>query len=482
MSKPAVLIVDDQPNWRELLFDLLAGEYEVVSVGSYEEALQKLDRGSSFHVAVVDIRLNDKDRTNEDGLRLLERLKEQGTSSIIVTGYPSTRTTKEALRLGAFEYLEKYPEDGMVFDPGRFREIVRNAVDDAKKQQEQYADFALHIGSDGHARAVSEQGERRAKISLDIPTEVDLMSELIEQGQTTEELLKKFGQRLYEILFPPRIDTHLNATEAAAPGRKIRIRLTISNSLAQLPWEFLYREERGYFLATNPDTVLSHYLDLPLPPGYVRQREGPLHMLTIISNPKDQPQLDVERWDQIVREALSKPLGEGQLTLQTVRQATFENIEAALLKPPPPDIVQFVGHGVYRKGKGYLALVGESGETWIVDDERFAAIFAGVQDRLGLVCLATCESAKSDSPQSFLGIAPQIVQRGVPAVVAMRYPVCVSTAEIFLESFYKAVAARKPVDWAVQWARNAISIQVGLNNRDFATPVLFMRAKDGNIF
>jgi hypothetical protein len=38
-----------------------------------------------------------------------------------------------------------------------------------------------------------------------------------------------------------------------------------------------------------------------------------------------------------------------------------------------------------------------------------------------------CESAKSDSPRSFLGIAPRIVQRGTPAVVAMRYPVLVST-------------------------------------------------------
>ena len=64
----------------------------------------------------------------------------------------------------------------------------------------------------------------------------------------------------------------------------------------------------------------------------------------------------------------------------------------------------------------------------------------------------------------------------------MRYPVLVSTAEIFLDSFYKAVSARKPVDWAVQWARNAIAVKVGMDNREFATPVLFMRAKDGNIF
>jgi len=382
---------------------------------------------------------------------------------------------------------EKNPNQYARFAP-RLADYYRQSSHSSNSRKppavEQYTDFALHIGPDGHARADSDEGQRSATISLDIPEEVKLTVDLIELDHTNADLLKKFGKLLYQIIFPATIDRHFNQTEAVARSKdsKVRIRLTIEpDALAQLPWEFLYREERGYFLATNPDTVLSHYLDLPLPPGYVRQGEGPLHMLTIISNPKDQPQLDVERWDQIVRQALSKPLGEGQLTLQTVGQATFENIEAALLDHPP-DIVQFVGHGVYQRDKGYLALVGENGNTCIVDDKQFAQIFAGVQDRLGLVCLATCESAKSDSPQSFLGIAPQIVQRGVPAVVAMRYPVRVSTAEIFLESFYKAVAARKPVDWAVQWARNAISIQVGLNNRDFATPVLFMRAKDGNIF
>jgi hypothetical protein len=106
----------------------------------------------------------------------------------------------------------------------------------------------------------------------------------------------------------------------------------------------------------------------------------------------------------------------------------------------------------------------------------------GFDDHLGLVSLAMCESARSDSPWGFLGIAPKIVQRGVPAVVAMQYNVLIKTAEIFLENFYASIAARKPVDWAVQWAHNAVSIEMGLGNREFATAVLYMRAEDGEIF
>ena len=51
----------------------------------------------------------------------------------------------------------------------------------------------------------------------------------------------------------------------------------------------------------------------------------------------------------------------------------------------------------------------------------------------------------------------------------MQYEVLISTAKVFLEDFYTTVAARKPVDWAVQSARKAISLQYSLDNREFAT-------------
>jgi hypothetical protein len=351
--------------------------------------------------------------------------------------------------------------------------------------EETYADFYVRVGPDGGIRARSDEGERPGIISLNVPSHVDLMVSLIEENKTNEKLLVDFGKVLYELIFPSSIHTHFNQTAAVARDRdqKVRIRLTIEpDALARLPWEFTYREEGGHFLAIDPKTVLSHYLDLPVPANRVRRREGPLDLLLIIANPSDQPALDPDEWDQIVTDALAGPHGEGRITIRRVKQATRRKITDALLEQQP-DIVQFVGHGMYHNGKGYLALVdGNTGKTWAVDDARFAAIFLGADDRLGLVSLATCESAKSDSHWSFLGIAPQIVQRGVPAVVAMRYKVLVSTAEIFLEDFYKAVSARKPVDWAVQWARKAVALEKGIGNREFATPVLFMRAKDGNIF
>jgi hypothetical protein len=248
--------------------------------------------------------------------------------------------------------------------------------------------------------------------------------------------------------------------------------------------EFIYRNERGYFLAQNPKTVLSRYIDLGMPGGYTRRAEDPLDMLLIVASPSDQMPLDTDKWENLVTKALEAPISSGKIKCRIVKHATQEEIHAALLEKSP-NIIQFVGHGIYQEenNKGYLALVDtETEKTWRVDDKQFADILLGFDDRLGLVSLATCESARSSSPEGFLGIAPKIVQRGIPAVVGMRYKVFIDTAEIFLKNFYGAIAARKPADWAVQSARNVISIKRGTDNREFATPVLYMRAKDGEIF
>jgi len=362
---------------------------------------------------------------------------------------------------------------------------IRPLLEDRETMSEHYVDFDLHIAPDGHAVASSSEGQATAKISLDVPNTIELALSLIEAQQTNAKLLKQVGQAFYDWLFPGPIHTHFHQTEAVArrENNKMRVRLRIeAEEIATLPLEFLYRETGGYFVAINPGTVLSRYLNLPLPPEWVRRREAPLHMLAIIADPTDQVRLPPDEWAAIIQGALAEPLAAGQMTLQTVKRATRKEIRNALLQQKP-DIIQFVGHGIYQEGKGYLALVDDqTGKTWLVDDERFANLYLGHDDRLGLISLATCESAKSDDPQGFLGIAPQLVQRGVPAVLAMQYKVLIKTAKIFLEDFYTAVAARKPIDWATQAARNAVSQELGLDNREFATPVLYMRAKDGEVF
>ena len=149
-KKKTVLIVEDRSNWRGLFQDLLEKDFEVATAESYEVALQLLAAQlPSFHVAVVDIRLDDADMTNEKGLNLASEIREKhpSTQIVMVTAYPTLQTAKIAFQeLQVFDYMEKYPADGHRFDRIRFRETVRQAAEKAEKQQEQLAFSVPTIG------------------------------------------------------------------------------------------------------------------------------------------------------------------------------------------------------------------------------------------------------------------------------------------------------------------------------------------------
>ena len=141
-SKRPVLIVDDQKNWRDLLAELLEGEFDVTKVSNYAEAVQHLQTRSPFHVVVSDQRLEDQDEKNEDGLRLIEHLKQRTkqTKAIIVTGYPTISAANKALGqyhgLQAYAYLEKHPPTGE-FNTNEFFNLVKKAADEAERARKQ---------------------------------------------------------------------------------------------------------------------------------------------------------------------------------------------------------------------------------------------------------------------------------------------------------------------------------------------------------
>lgn len=146
-DRPRVLIVDDQKNWREALYDMLNPMYEVETAASYDEAEHKL-RQRAFHVLVADQRLVDADEINTQGILLLGVVSElrDGTQAIIVTGYPTIETAKEALRgRDAYDYILKYPEEGGPFNIRQYLERVRGAAEKAMlaRQKATTLDFSV---------------------------------------------------------------------------------------------------------------------------------------------------------------------------------------------------------------------------------------------------------------------------------------------------------------------------------------------------
>ena len=344
-----------------------------------------------------------------------------------------------------------------------------------------YQDFQILVDKNNNIRASSEQGEVSGELQLNLRI-IKPIVRLIAKEQANQDLQKDLGNELYQALFPNQINARFQATIARAQGNQESVRLRLifaSPELAAIPWEFLYKQDTNTFLGNNTETVVSRYINVPLLKRDIKAASLPLKVLLVISTPTDLATLDVAGEEKLIREALWKHIETGDIELDILQEATIRNINQKL-REKPYNIFHFIGHGVFENNQGFIALEDNNGKSKLLDDENFANFFLG--DRhVDLVILNSCQGATVSSNQAFSGTAPNLVRRGIPAVVAMQYSILDNTAKLFADEFYRTLALGYPVDAAIQSTRNAISMEVGLDKRDFATPVLYMRAKNGII-
>jgi len=107
--KSTILIVDDEPGARESLGVILEDDYQVLSVGNGQEALETLQKKP------IDLILLDVNMPDMDGLAVLRKIKEQDEEIdvIMVSALNQARKAVDAIKLGAYDYITKpyEPED-----------------------------------------------------------------------------------------------------------------------------------------------------------------------------------------------------------------------------------------------------------------------------------------------------------------------------------------------------------------------------------
>ncbi len=102
-----LLVEDDEDFAFALVTRLVKRGFEVVTAASAEEALERF-KAAEFEVVVVDIKL-----PGTDGISFLSELRKinKDVPAVVVTGYASLESAKQALKLKASDYLLKPLED-----------------------------------------------------------------------------------------------------------------------------------------------------------------------------------------------------------------------------------------------------------------------------------------------------------------------------------------------------------------------------------
>jgi CHASE2 domain-containing sensor protein len=348
-----------------------------------------------------------------------------------------------------------------------------------------YKNFNLRIEpklNDSYPVVVeSDQGEATGKFVLSAEC-LELAEQLkqIEDLDAASPAPMNLGASLYRCLFENDIgrmlDKSLGAVTDKEQGLRIRLRLTPAE-IAALPWEVLYDQQAKCFLATSDKTPLTRYIELSQPIKALTT-EPPVKVLTLIPGGSG---LDVETEERIISQAL------GNLDSVEMRvlkdKVTRSEISRALVDDEY-HILHFIGHGVFENEDGYLLINSEDGGEDRISAATFADFFRNYPC-LKLVVLNACQGAEVAATRELAGVAPQLVARGVPAVVAMQYPISDHAALVFAKEFYLKLCSgwsRGQVEMAVSHARNRIRMDVEKEPVAFATPVLFMRSDTGIIF
>jgi DNA-binding NtrC family response regulator len=107
MTKERVLLVDDEPEFTEVLSERMeARGVGVDTAASGPEALEKV-RAKSYDAIILDLSMPEM-----DGIETLKRLLEDNPELqvILLTGYATLEKGIEATKLGAMDFLEKPAE------------------------------------------------------------------------------------------------------------------------------------------------------------------------------------------------------------------------------------------------------------------------------------------------------------------------------------------------------------------------------------
>ena len=309
------------------------------------------------------------------------------------------------------------------------------------------------------------------------------------------DTFRLLGEHLYQIVFPGEVGVGFTQSyeEAERAGQPLRVMLSFgkdASDLAALPWEFLYRSNdagSSFYLATQTQLILNRVLPIRRPD--MKTVALPLRVLVIMCVPEtDDPeqQEHMKQREEVLGSIRELAEDRERLDVRIVDHWDRDRVDAELKNAP--HVVHIIGHARHVRDTGgriraVIELPGADGTMewndpqWVVELlTRYKA--DGRQPKL--VILHLCEMNPFDFTASFERLAPELIEAGIPAVLAMQYPLSATAARRFTSTFYGRLAAGDEIDQIVQEARWDMHSRLN-DARLIGTPVLYMQSNEGRL-
>ncbi|MFD9190028.1 CHAT domain-containing protein [Streptomyces phaeochromogenes] len=323
------------------------------------------------------------------------------------------------------------------------------------------------------------------RLAARVPDAVLSSSAQLRRTVSAEERpVQELGRLLFDALLPGDGRALFAAARHRATQEERQLRMVLRvrpPELAGLPWEFLYDDGQGSYVC--PTTPLVRHPQVAAPQRPLRVAP-PLRVLCMAARPDDLEPLALSTERQRLHSALAGLEQEGLIELGWTAGETWRDLRTALRRTGEGQwhVFHFIGHGGFdaTAQEGTLALADEEGGTYHLGAENLTMVLEGMPS-LRLVVLNACETGRSSALDPFSSVAGALMRRGVPAALAMQFPISDRAAVEFSRTFYEGLAHRLPVDAAVTEARQAIRLTLP-GTLEWGTPVLYMRSLDGLLF
>ncbi len=239
--------------------------------------------------------------------------------------------------------------------------------------------------------------------------------------------------------------------------------------LASLPWEFMQHRERNEPLVLSSATTLIRRLPTVSrfePPPFV----PPVRVLFVMADARGNLDLQAERAEI---EAALKRTGTPIEVVFRERMTWIEFDEE--LHRNDYHVVHFMGHGAFESDTGLL----EFQDQAVPGREVGVRLLKEPATRLAVLnACRTAEVPRVAGGDAFASVAASLALAGVPAVIAMQFPVTDRAAIAFATRLYEGIAMQRSVEQAVDDARAGMR---AVSRQEWGTPVILLRGP-GDLF